>query len=112
MKTIIFFLIFTIAKGPQLFAAQSSSNGKYQIFFSPHVRADTFLLDTETGKIWVLNKIEIMEDEPLVWRYVDRIDNIAQLIQFASRHKIKKQTHPEVNIDHLPPPPEYLKEQK
>ena len=27
--------------------------GRYQIVMNPNVRADTFLLDTETGKTWV-----------------------------------------------------------
>lgn len=97
------FLWFFIASNPAA-AAQTISHGRYQIFFSPHMRADTFLLDTETGKIWKFLKYTDIEDEPSVWLYMDRIDNITQLIQFASRHKIKKQTQPEVNIDHLPPP--------
>jgi hypothetical protein len=29
-----------------------SAPGRYQIFFSPNVRADTFLVDTSTGRIW------------------------------------------------------------
>src|SRR5271157_3283094 len=28
--------------------------GRYQIVFNPNVRADTFLLDTQVGKVWQL----------------------------------------------------------
>jgi hypothetical protein len=27
--------------------------GRFQIVFSPHLRKDTYLLDTETGRVWV-----------------------------------------------------------
>ena len=38
-----------------------SAPGRYQIFFSPNVRADTFLVDTSTGRIWRMTRIQ---DEP------------------------------------------------
>lgn len=31
-------------------------NGRFQIFTSPHEKGDTFMLDTDTGKVWLLNK--------------------------------------------------------
>jgi hypothetical protein len=30
----------------------TSRPGRYQIFFNPNARADTFLVDTQTGKVW------------------------------------------------------------
>lgn len=42
------------AKQPTAVAAAPASShvGKYQLFFSPLARADVYLVDTETGKIW------------------------------------------------------------
>jgi hypothetical protein len=35
----------------------SQQPGRYQIVMNPQIRADTFLLDTATGKIWQLAKL-------------------------------------------------------
>ena len=40
-------------------------NGRYQICYSTLARADTFLLDTQTGKVWNLVK---KADETFVWQ--------------------------------------------
>ena len=40
------------AQTAQAGAPATSYAGRYQIFFSPHARADVYLLDKETGKIW------------------------------------------------------------
>ena len=31
-------------------------SGRFQIFTSPHEKGDTFMLDTDTGKVWILKK--------------------------------------------------------
>ncbi len=31
-------------------------SGRFQIFTSPHEKGDTFMLDTDTGKVWLLRK--------------------------------------------------------
>ncbi len=61
-------------------AAQSAAparDGRYTIFFSPHVRADTFLLDTATGKVWVLTKFSDLNGAPSAWDYMPRLDTAA-----------------------------------
>lgn len=45
----------------------SNANGRYQIVINPHVRADTFLLDTLTGNIWVPTKLTDYLEEPILW---------------------------------------------
>jgi hypothetical protein len=76
------------AKAPQpvkqttvVAAASSQSHvGKYQLYFSPHARADVYLVDTETGKIWrpitITNaKDTNLKSAPEVWVYQERIDS-------------------------------------
>lgn len=44
--------------------------GRFQIFHSPHVERDTFMLDTATGKSWQLVRNGKSEDAPLTWEAV------------------------------------------
>jgi len=37
-------------------ATRSNKSGRYTIYFSPHVAADTYLLDTYTGREWQIFK--------------------------------------------------------
>jgi hypothetical protein len=72
-------------------AAESRQAGRFQIFFSPHARADVYLLDTETGKIWRPVTITNAQDSnlktpPEVWLYQDRIDDIQQFNTWTLRH--------------------------
>ncbi len=32
------------------------ASGRYQVFVSPHAKGHTFMIDTDTGRIWVLKK--------------------------------------------------------
>jgi hypothetical protein len=52
---------------------------------NPQVRADTFLLDTATGKIWQMAKLTDMKGEPVVWQYMERLDNPLDVINLAGR---------------------------
>ena len=45
-------LALALAVGTSTLAEAEPNNGRYQVVFSPMVRADTFLLDTATGTIW------------------------------------------------------------
>jgi hypothetical protein len=60
-------------------APQVSHVGRYQLFFSPHARADVYLVDTETGQVWKPITITNARDTnlkssaPEVWVYQDRI---------------------------------------
>ena len=33
-----------------------TGSGRHQIFVSPHIKGHTFMIDTETGKIWIFRK--------------------------------------------------------
>jgi hypothetical protein len=33
-----------------------TATGRFQIFVSPHVKGHTFMLDTDTGRVWFLKK--------------------------------------------------------
>jgi hypothetical protein len=73
------------AKAPQpakqpTAAPPQSHVGKYQLFFSPHARADVYLVDTETGRIWkpitITNaKDSNLKSAPEVWVYQERVDS-------------------------------------
>lgn len=52
---------------------------RYQIVFNPNVRADTFLLDTEKGKVWQLVKFGSLEGQPTAWDSMDIIDNSGEI---------------------------------
>ena len=67
----------------------SVGSGRYQIVFSPLARADSYLLDTQTGKVWTHVKFTNVEGEPEVWTYEERIDNAAENDAWALRHTIK-----------------------
>jgi hypothetical protein len=67
--------------------------GRYQIFFSPHARADVYLVDTETGQIWKPITITNAQDTnfkgstPEVWVYQDRVDNEQEFDVWMAFHK-------------------------
>ena len=48
--------------------------GRYQIVFSPLVRADTFLLDTATGRVWTHPTFSAYEGDPSAWNLEKRFD--------------------------------------
>jgi hypothetical protein len=50
-------------------------NGRYAIVINPNIRADTFLLDTQKGKIWQLTKFTDLAGEPTGWNEMTIVDN-------------------------------------
>jgi hypothetical protein len=58
---------------------KSAADGRYQIVINPSVRADTFLLDTQTGKIWVRSTFSYVAGSPDAWVYQERLDNSSQV---------------------------------
>jgi hypothetical protein len=73
-------------------AIESSHVGRYQIFFSPHARADVYLVDTETGRIWKPITISNAKDDnfktaPELWVYQDRVDNETGFDFWMALHK-------------------------
>ena len=53
---------------------QTGSSQRFQIVFNPNVRADTFLLDTQKGKVWQMTKYTDIENQPTVWQPMEIID--------------------------------------
>lgn len=43
------------------------------------MRADTFLLDTETGKTWRMTSYTDLKGNPDLWLFIDRADDDYQL---------------------------------
>jgi hypothetical protein len=73
----------------------SQQPGRYQIVINPQMRADTFLLDTATGKVWQLIKFSDIENQPTAWRYMDRLDNSMEVMLWADkREKLKEPSEP------------------
>lgn len=63
----------------------SSRIGRFQIVMNPQVRADTFLVDTENGRIWQQVRYTDVKGEPLVWQYQERVDNAVELAAWVRR---------------------------
>jgi len=52
---------------------------RYQIVFSPHLRADTFLLDTQKGRIWQMTQFTDVPGQPSAWADMDIIDSQGEI---------------------------------
>jgi hypothetical protein len=68
---------------------------RYQIVFNPSVRADTFMLDTQKGKVWRLTQLTDIEGQPTVWVPMNAIDDSGEIGEtykdfFASNRFIRK----------------------
>ena len=81
----------TKAPAPPAPAVQASPQGRYQIVFSQHVRADTFLLDTQTGKVWTHTSYPFLEGDPDAWAVQPRLDNDEQERLWIGTQTRKKQ---------------------
>jgi hypothetical protein len=66
-----------------------SSIGRYQLVINPTVRADTFLVDTKTGRIWSRTKITDIVGEPEVWMAEPRMDNEQEFTAWGASQKFK-----------------------
>ena len=91
-------MIFALAVAAQANAAPQPNvpvqSGRFQIFFSPHARAETFLVDTQTGKVWQLVKFTDVQGEPTVWNNMDRLDDDAQALEFFRQRGMKETKNP------------------
>ncbi|HUO89898.1 MAG TPA: hypothetical protein VMU08_12040 [Rhizomicrobium sp.] len=90
----------TPAKPPTAVKPSPQEVGRYQIVFSPHARADTYLLDTETGRVWVMTQFTDLKGKPTAWNLTDRLDNFADMDVFAALHGPIEKTP-----SSAPPPP-------
>ncbi len=59
--------------------------GRYQIVMNPNIRADTFLLDTQTGKIWVPTQYTNLKNQPTVWKVQERVDSDQEFTDWITR---------------------------
>jgi hypothetical protein len=102
MKTVAGLVILSLIVGfvavastPTTSTVETKSQGRYQLVLNPNVRADVFLLDTQTGKIWTPVEITNVKDErtkagsPTVWMYQEKVDNKAEWDRFMENHLVK-----------------------
>jgi hypothetical protein len=66
--------------------------GRFQIVFSPHARADTFLVDTQTGQVWGYTKFTDVKGEPEAWISIPRLDSDAAVFTWARNQGFKANT--------------------
>lgn len=84
----IIVLVILVAISPQAQPAVNQSpaqNGRYQIVINQNARADTFLVDTQTGRVWGRVQISDVAGQPSIWKYEDKIDDAKQLKEWGSR---------------------------
>jgi hypothetical protein len=65
------------------------TSGRYQMVISPTIRADTFLLGTQTGKIWQRIKFNDLEGEPEVWEAQTRLDSAQEKANWIAQQILK-----------------------
>jgi hypothetical protein len=69
----------------------SSASGRYQIVMSTTIGANTFMLDTQTGKVWQWVTYTDLENDPKVWMIRPRLDGDEDLRKWALTQTPKKQ---------------------
>lgn len=70
-------------------AGPVGGSGRYVIVHSPHIQSDTVLLDTATGKTWVLRQDSSRQGDLVGWVPMARTDNEAEMQQFVRRYPDK-----------------------
>ena len=75
---------------PKLPPVASAITGRYQIVLNPNVRADLFLLDSQTGKVWIPIECSNCAGKPTRWKYMDRVDNEKEDDDWASKQSIEQ----------------------
>ena len=51
-----------------------TTTGRYQIFVSPQAKGHTFMLDTDTGRVWIMKKDSTSGDFSLQRVSVEQVD--------------------------------------
>jgi hypothetical protein len=62
----------------------SQQPGRYQIVFNPSIRADLFLIDTATGRVWQRTSFPSLNGEPDAWLMMNRLDDAKDRAAFIS----------------------------
>lgn len=73
----------------------SGNSGRYQLFLSPLARADAYLVDTTTGRVWHPVTITNLSGNgttasPEVWLPENRFDSDLAFDQWAAQQPTKK----------------------
>jgi len=63
--------------------------GRYVIYFGPFARADVYLLDTQTGKVWKPVTYTNIVGQPEVWVAKDRIDDQQQSKEWIEHQQME-----------------------
>lgn len=53
----------------------STGVGRFQLVINPQMRADTFLIDTQKGRVWQLTQFDDLPNKPTAWEEMDIIDD-------------------------------------
>jgi hypothetical protein len=81
----------TAPKKPIVPTTQATpATGRYQIVMNPNARADTFLLDTQTGMVWHRVPITDVENNPSIWMPEDRVDSEQEFLEWGAKQVPKK----------------------
>lgn len=64
---------------PSEITAPLPANQRFVIVMHPTIRADQYLLDTQTGKVWQNTQIVDYEGEPVIWSPMLRPDTPADV---------------------------------
>ena len=64
-----------------------TATGRFQIFVSPNLKGHTFMLDTDTGRVWIVKKDHSSGDYSLKRIPVDEIDE-----KIEKTHKASEKT--------------------
>lgn len=70
--------------------AASTQSGRFYIFHNPSIRADTFLVDSETGSVWYTTRYSDVVNDPAVWIKMERLDSRAELDAWERKQQLKK----------------------
>ncbi len=70
----------------------SEVTGRFTIIFNPEIRADLFLLDTQTGKVWALVRYTDVFGEPRVWLRMERLDSLEDRILWERAQTVRPDT--------------------
>lgn len=68
-----------------------SEPGRYELVLRDELRADTFLLDTVTGRIWIRIEFTYLEGEPRAWVAEPRLDNPDDKARWVAKQPRKQQ---------------------
>ena len=62
---------------------------RFTLVFSPHTPPRTYLLDTETGRVWQAVQAVRAEGEPTLWKFMDRVDNADEYLEWLQQQRPK-----------------------